>query len=98
MSLWSSWNFSGRFGAGYVSDHFLQLRGVGRPFFIGATLLVMDVGDAIISSGFHASVYMGSGFQRRFYDKELPQGVYDTQFLFCSYNNIMLAYGIVGVA
>ncbi|XBI77238.1 hypothetical protein VPH35_070389 [Triticum aestivum] len=33
----------------------------------------MDVGDAIISSGFHASVYMGSGFQRCFYDKELPQ-------------------------
>lgn len=93
VSLWSIWNFSGRFSAGYVSDHFLQLRGVGRPFFIGAMLLVMDVGDAIISSGFHASVYMGSGFQRCFYDKELPQGVYDMTLSFC-YNNNMLLFGI----
>ncbi|KAI4992281.1 hypothetical protein ZWY2020_051698 [Hordeum vulgare] len=60
VSLWSIWNFSGRFGAGYVSDHFLRSRGVGRPFFIAATLLVMGVGHAIISSGFHASLYVGS--------------------------------------
>uniref|UniRef100_A0A453JFD7 Uncharacterized protein n=1 Tax=Aegilops tauschii subsp. strangulata TaxID=200361 RepID=A0A453JFD7_AEGTS len=41
VSLWSIWNFSGRFGAGYVSDHFLRSRGVSRPFFIAATLLGM---------------------------------------------------------
>ncbi|CAN6335281.1 unnamed protein product [Urochloa humidicola] len=60
VSLWSIWNFSGRFGAGLISDHFLRLRGVGRPFFIGATLLIMSVGHAIISSGLPASLYIGS--------------------------------------
>ncbi|OEL33272.1 hypothetical protein BAE44_0005710 [Dichanthelium oligosanthes] len=60
VSLWSIWNFSGRFGAGLISDHFLRLRGVGRPFFIGVTLLIMSVGHAIISSGLPASLYIGS--------------------------------------
>lgn len=60
VSLWSIWNFSGRFGAGFISDHFLRLRGVGRPFFISITLLVMSVGHAIISSGLPASLYIGS--------------------------------------
>ncbi|WVZ91523.1 hypothetical protein U9M48_037682 [Paspalum notatum var. saurae] len=60
VSLWSIWNFSGRFGAGFMSDHFLRQRGVGRPFFIGATLLIMSVGHGIISSGFPASLYIGS--------------------------------------
>jgi len=60
VSLWSIWNFSGRFGAGFISDHFLRQRGVGRPFFIGATLLIMSVGHVIISSGLAASLYIGS--------------------------------------
>lgn len=60
VSLWSIWNFSGRFGAGYITDHFLASRGVGRPFFIGATLLVMSMGHAIIASGLPASLYVGS--------------------------------------
>ncbi|XP_062203610.1 protein NUCLEAR FUSION DEFECTIVE 4-like [Phragmites australis] len=60
VSLWSIWNFSGRFGAGFISDHFLRLRGVGRPFFIGVTLLIMSVGHAIISSGLPTSLYIGS--------------------------------------
>uniref|UniRef100_A0A0E0FEV0 Uncharacterized protein n=1 Tax=Oryza meridionalis TaxID=40149 RepID=A0A0E0FEV0_9ORYZ len=60
VSLWSIWNFSGRFGAGYISDHFLRSRGVGRPFFIGVTLLVMSLGHAIIASGIPASLYVGS--------------------------------------
>lgn len=60
VSLWSIWNFSGRFGAGYISDHFLRSRGLGRPFFIGATLMVMSIGHAIISSGLPASLYIGS--------------------------------------
>ncbi|CAM0913406.1 unnamed protein product [Alopecurus aequalis] len=60
VSLWSIWNFSGRFGAGYISDHFLRSRGVARPFFMAATLLVMSVGHAIISSGLPASLYIGS--------------------------------------
>ncbi|KAG8049389.1 hypothetical protein GUJ93_ZPchr0009g1728 [Zizania palustris] len=60
VSLWSIWNFSGRFGAGYLSDHFLRQRGVGRPFFIGATLAVMSLGHAVISSGLPAALYMGS--------------------------------------
>ncbi|XBI11915.1 hypothetical protein VPH35_138871 [Triticum aestivum] len=46
-----------------------------QAFFIAATLLVMGVGHTIISSGFRASVYIGSGFQRHFCDKESPQGM-----------------------
>ena len=60
VSLWSIWNFSGRFGAGFISDHFLRQRGIGRPFFIGVTLLIMSAGHAIISSGLPASLYIGS--------------------------------------
>uniref|UniRef100_A0A0D9Y1V5 Uncharacterized protein n=1 Tax=Leersia perrieri TaxID=77586 RepID=A0A0D9Y1V5_9ORYZ len=60
VSLWSIWNFSGRFGAGYISDHFLRSRGLGRPFFIGATLMIMSLGHAIIASGIPASLYIGS--------------------------------------
>ncbi|KAM0872298.1 hypothetical protein ACQ4PT_038825 [Festuca glaucescens] len=60
VSLWSIWNFSGRFGAGYISDYFLRSQGVGRPFFIASTLLVMSAGHAIISSALPASLYIGS--------------------------------------
>ncbi|KAM3213042.1 hypothetical protein ACQJBY_065828 [Aegilops geniculata] len=45
-----------------------------QAFFIAATLLVMGVGHTIISSSFRASVYIGSGFQMHFCDKESPQG------------------------
>ncbi|RZC17023.1 hypothetical protein D0Y65_010051 [Glycine soja] len=31
VSLWSIWNFLGRFGAGYVSDYYLHTRGWARP-------------------------------------------------------------------
>jgi hypothetical protein len=60
VSLWSIWNFAGRFGAGFISDLFLRQKGVGRPFFIAATLLIMSLGHAIISSGLPASLYIGS--------------------------------------
>ncbi|KAF5758516.1 putative MFS transporter superfamily [Helianthus annuus] len=37
VSLWSIWNFLGRFGGGYVSDLFLHRYGGGRPLFISLT-------------------------------------------------------------
>ncbi|XP_072951693.1 protein NUCLEAR FUSION DEFECTIVE 4-like isoform X1 [Typha angustifolia] len=60
VSLWSIWNFLGRFGAGYISDYFLHSRGCARPLFIALALLIMSAGHVIISSGLPGSLYVGS--------------------------------------
>ncbi|KAL6973331.1 hypothetical protein U1Q18_027511 [Sarracenia purpurea var. burkii] len=60
VSLWSIWNFLGRFGAGYVSDYFLHANGWARPMFMAITLATMSFGHAVISSGFPGSLYIGS--------------------------------------
>lgn len=60
VSLWSIWNFLGRFGAGYVSDIFLHKRGWARPLFIALTLAAMTAGHVIIASGFSGNLYIGS--------------------------------------
>ena len=62
VSLWSIWNFFGRFGAGYISDYFLQSKGFPRPLFISITLGIMSVGHVIISSGMPGALYFGSIF------------------------------------
>lgn len=58
VSLWSIWNFLGRFGGGYVSDLFLHGHGWGRPFFISLTQAAMVMGHLIIGSG--GNLYFGS--------------------------------------
>ncbi|XP_047332143.1 protein NUCLEAR FUSION DEFECTIVE 4-like [Impatiens glandulifera] len=60
VSLWSIWNFLGRFGAGYISDMFLHSRGWARPIFMAGTLATMSVGHLIIASGFRGNLYVGS--------------------------------------
>ncbi|WOK99337.1 hypothetical protein Cni_G08049 [Canna indica] len=60
VSLWSIWNFLGRFGSGYISDYFLRRKGWPRPMFIALTLAAMSIGHAVISSGLPGSLYMGS--------------------------------------
>ncbi|XP_028087858.1 protein NUCLEAR FUSION DEFECTIVE 4-like [Camellia sinensis] len=60
VSLWSIWNFLGRFGAGYVSDIFLHTRGWARPLFMVLTLGTMTVGHVIIASGFPGNLFVGS--------------------------------------
>ncbi|RRT70107.1 hypothetical protein B296_00036747 [Ensete ventricosum] len=60
VSLWSIWNFLGRFGSGYMSDYFLRRKGWARPLFIALTLAVMSVGHAVISTGLPGSLYVGS--------------------------------------
>ncbi|KAL7161537.1 hypothetical protein ACSBR2_042076 [Camellia fascicularis] len=60
VSLWSIWNFLGRFGAGYVSDVFLHTRGWARPLFMVLTLATMTVGHVIIASGFPGNLFVGS--------------------------------------
>lgn len=60
VSLWSIWNFLGRFGAGYVSDYFLRSLGWSRPLFIAITLAGMTVGHAVIASGLPGALYAGS--------------------------------------
>ncbi|GMI99975.1 hypothetical protein like AT1G74780 [Hibiscus trionum] len=60
VSLWSIWNFLGRFGAGYVSDHFLHVKGWARPLFMVLTLATMSVGHAVIASGWPGALYAGS--------------------------------------
>ncbi|KAI7736005.1 hypothetical protein M8C21_023867 [Ambrosia artemisiifolia] len=58
VSLWSIWNFLGRFGGGFVSDFFLHRYGGGRPLFICLTQLAMVVGYLII--GLSGNLYIGS--------------------------------------
>ncbi|CAA3001640.1 NUCLEAR FUSION DEFECTIVE 4-like [Olea europaea subsp. europaea] len=60
VSLWSMWNFLGRFGAGYVSDIFLHRRGWARPLFNILTLATMAAGHTIIGLGFPGNLYLGS--------------------------------------
>ncbi|KAK8918511.1 hypothetical protein KSP39_PZI021523 [Platanthera zijinensis] len=60
VSLWSIWNFLGRFGAGFISDYFLRKKGCARPIFIAITLLAMSFGHAVISSGLPGSLHLGS--------------------------------------
>lgn len=60
VSLWSIWNFLGRFGAGYVSDYFLHTRGWARPLLMFITLMIMSIGHVVIASGLPAALYAGS--------------------------------------
>ncbi|CAK9184749.1 unnamed protein product [Ilex paraguariensis] len=60
VSLWSIWNYLGRFGAGYISDIFLHRRGWARPLFIIVTLATMTTGHIVIALGFSGNLYVGS--------------------------------------
>ncbi|CAH8365605.1 unnamed protein product [Eruca vesicaria subsp. sativa] len=60
VSLWSIWNFLGRFGAGYISDTFLHKHSWPRPVFMALTLGVMAVGHVVVASGLQGSLYVGS--------------------------------------
>ncbi|KAM6569873.1 hypothetical protein CsatB_017858 [Cannabis sativa] len=60
VSLWSIWNFLGRFGAGYISDYILHVRGWARPLFMVITLAAMSVGHIVIASGLPGALYIGS--------------------------------------
>lgn len=60
VSLWSIWNFLGRFGAGYVSDYFLRARGWARPLFMVITLATMSIGHLVIAFGLPGALYAGS--------------------------------------
>ncbi|KAL0384993.1 UNVERIFIED_CONTAM: hypothetical protein Sradi_2893600 [Sesamum radiatum] len=60
VSLWSIWNFLGRFGAGYISDYFLHVKSYPRPLFIVITLAAMSIGHAMIAYGFPGALYAGS--------------------------------------
>lgn len=60
VSLWSIWNFLGRFGAGYISDYFLHVKSCPRPLFIVITLAAMSIGHSMIAFGFPGALYVGS--------------------------------------
>lgn len=60
VSLWSIWNFLGRFGAGFVSDTFLHRMGWPRPLFMVITLATMTIGHLVVASGFPGNLYAGS--------------------------------------
>lgn len=60
VSLWSIWNFLGRFGAGYVSDYLLHVKGWARPLFMAITLATMSIGHSVIASGLPGALYAGS--------------------------------------
>lgn len=60
VSLWSIWNFLGRFGGGYISDILLHRNGWARPFLMAITLATMTAGHVIIGSGFYGNLYIGT--------------------------------------
>lgn len=60
VSLWSIWNFLGRFGAGYVSDYVLRVKGWARPLVMAITLATMSIGHFVIASGLPGALYTGS--------------------------------------
>ncbi|XP_010678619.2 protein NUCLEAR FUSION DEFECTIVE 4 isoform X2 [Beta vulgaris subsp. vulgaris] len=60
VSLWSIWNFFGRFGAGYISDFLLRQKGLSRPFVMAIALAAMTVGHVIIGTGFVGNLYIGT--------------------------------------
>ncbi|XP_021733751.1 uncharacterized protein LOC110700515 [Chenopodium quinoa] len=60
VSLWSIWNFFGRFGAGYISDILLRRRGWARPLVMVVALGAMTIGHVIIGSGFFGNLYIGT--------------------------------------
>ncbi|OVA12030.1 Nodulin-like [Macleaya cordata] len=70
VSLWSIWNFLGRFGAGFVSDYFLHLRGWARPIFMAITLASMSIGHLVIASGLPGALYAGSTLVGVFYGSQ----------------------------
>ncbi|KAM1789080.1 hypothetical protein ACFX11_039274 [Malus domestica] len=70
ISLWSIWNFVGRFGAGYVSDYFLHAKGLARPLFMVITLAGMSVGHVVIASGMPSALYAGSLLVGVFYGSQ----------------------------
>ncbi|RZC79959.1 hypothetical protein C5167_042535 [Papaver somniferum] len=70
VSLWSIWNFLGRFGAGFVSDYFLHLKGWARPIFMVVTLAGMGLGHLVIASGLPGALYAGSTVMGIFYGSQ----------------------------
>jgi hypothetical protein len=59
VSLWSMWNFLGRFGGGHLSDYIMHKRGWPRPLLMTVTLGIMILGHLIIASGFPGNFYLG---------------------------------------
>lgn len=59
VSLWSIWNFWGRFGAGYISELYFQSKGIPRPLFIVITLGAMVIGHVIIALALPGALYIG---------------------------------------
>ncbi|KAL2340828.1 hypothetical protein Fmac_008768 [Flemingia macrophylla] len=59
VSLWSMWNFLGRFGGGHVSDCIMHRKGWPRPLLMAATLGIMVLGHLTIASGFRGNLYVG---------------------------------------
>ncbi|KAI3858945.1 hypothetical protein MKW98_028678 [Papaver atlanticum] len=70
VSLWSIWNFLGRFGAGFISDYFLHLKGWARPIFMVVTLAGMGLGHLVIASGLPGALYAGSTVMGIFYGSQ----------------------------
>lgn len=60
ISLWSIWNFLGRFGAGYISDVLLRAQGWACPLLMALMLLVLSISHLVIGSGLPGSLYGGS--------------------------------------
>ncbi|KAJ7299471.1 hypothetical protein O6H91_17G069000 [Diphasiastrum complanatum] len=60
VSLVSIWNCLGRVGSGFISEFFLQSRGVPRPLFLMVVLAVSALGHLLLAFNPPAALYLGS--------------------------------------
>eukprot|EP00850_Spirogloea_muscicola_P004056 SM000017S02796 [mRNA] locus=s17:307703:312742:+ [translate_table: standard] len=60
VSLVSVWNFLGRMGAGYLSEHYVKRYGTPRPLFMLLVQAVMACAHLLFASGISIMLYLGS--------------------------------------
>lgn len=60
VSLISIFGFFGRIGSGFVSEHFIRIAAVPRPFWNAASQILMSMGYIIMAVAVPGSLYIGS--------------------------------------
>lgn len=60
VSLMSIWNFAGRVGGAYLSEHFLLERTMPRPTFMCLTQALMAAGHLVFAAASPSSLLLGS--------------------------------------
>ncbi|KMZ65038.1 Nodulin-like / Major Facilitator Superfamily protein [Zostera marina] len=60
VSLISIFGFFGRIGSGFISEHFIRIAAIPRPFWNATSQILMSVGYIIMAIAMPGSLYIGS--------------------------------------